>query len=474
MTALAVVALLLLTAALGLGLALRLLDRPVDAVACAPAVGLALLTVVATWLAVAGVPVLTWARPLTFVALAGSALLVWRARAALAGLTEVRPVLAAHVVAALLLVAPVLAGGEPFTRLRGNAVDALNYVEGADLLGHLSPREARATPPDVLFARNPCWPIQAAILDYRYTTQLLLAWAAALPGLRPIDLDFGASLLWLLCLVGPCWTLLRLAGVGPWQAAAAGVALVTGFGAQLVVDLRAQAHLSAWPAAALLLVGLTHPGLRPLAERAARRRAAGLVALSLAAVVFCYAELLPLVVAGLLVHAVAARRELAGGALVAGAAASALLVVPLVSLLATSLLLQARSVAGPLRAGWHLLHFQRPLLDRPLEGVLGLTWCLTRGPFAAGPLAVARDVLVLVLGLGLLAVAAEAVGRALAAREVALARRAVAAFTLAAALQAAAFLVLDRPWALGKAITYGHPWLTLALCQAGLGRRPGP
>jgi hypothetical protein len=467
-TALAVVALLLVTAGLGLGLALRLLDRPVDAVACAPAVGLALLAVVATWLAVGGVPVLVWARPVTVVALAASAVVAWRSRAALAGLTEVRPVVAAHAAAALLLMAPVLAGGEAFTHLRGNAVDALNYVEGADLLGHLSPREARATPPEALFARNPCWPIPAAILWARYTTQLLLAWAAAVAGLRPLDLDFGVSLLWLVCLVGPCWTLLRQAGVGPWPAVAAATALATGFTPQLVVDLRAQSQLSAWPVVALLLVGLTHPGLGRQADGGARRRAAVLVGLALAAIALCYAELFPCVVAGFLVHAVAARREVSGAGLGGSAAAGALLAAPLAPFLTKFLLMQASTVASPIMAAWHLLHFQRPLLDRPLEGVLGLTWCLTRGPLADGALGLARDLLVLGLGLGLLTVAVEAIGRALVAREVPAARRAVAAFTLAAAVQAVVCLALDRPWALGKAITYAHPWLPLALCQAGL------
>ncbi len=438
------------------------------ALATAPVIGFALTALVGSLLVLLDQPVERWAGAWAWggaaVSLGLSVVLLVRSRALRSELTLLP--LAAYAVALLvgtwLVTRPIAVGGLTFTILRGNGTDAFNYLTTASYLQRTPLSWVSTATVQQMVDRNMSYELAHELFGQRWATSALLAWTASVAHVPLVRFEFGFSVLSMLLAFGPVAVLALELGVGLGVALLVALVTVAGFWAQLVVDMRAQSEANAIALVALCVfvwIGLVGSVWR-------WTWACTLVfGLTLAALVLVYVEITPTLVGGLLLGTLLlrpSRRQLTSVATpaIATLAVALVLVAPFWGQLVPFLKSQATS-AIDFKNDWSQAYFSW-LYGDPLRGAWGLTQVAAKGAQTDAMQGFwSQVVLVLgvVLSLALVWAGVVAVRKGPSAPALAV----VTGVALVSLLEAAILMLRGQFWAGGKAISYGYPFLLLAL-----------
>jgi hypothetical protein len=472
-----------LDVALGVGLALLLLTLiglgpallvfrgrrgGLVALALAPALGFALTGLVGSYLVLADRPIAVWAGPWLGAAgllSLGLSAAVLRRMMRAGELPERRPLLAyagVLVVAWLIVVSPILVGGLSYTVLRGNGTDSFNYLTTATYLQRTPLSWVFGVTAQQMVDRNMSYELARELFPQRWATSAMLAWTAWVVDLPLIRFEFGYSVLSLLLAFGPVTVLALELGLSLGVALLVALAATVGFWAQLVVDMRAQSQANAIGLLALCV----YLWLRLAARPSGRQWMLALVfGLAFAALVLIYVEIAPTLIGGLVLGGLLVRpgrRQLAALAppTVAACCVALVLVAPFWGQLVPFFRSQAASAIDA-RNGWSQAYFSW-LYGDSWRGAWGLSQVAVRG-WLPIPLQTLRARALLALGLVLTAALVWTVVVAVRRGPRAPALAVVTGVALAALLEAALLMLRGQLWAGGKAISYGYPFVLLAL-----------
>ncbi len=203
----------------------------------APVVGFVLMAILSTVLVQLQFPVQQWATLLTVVLILLSLGLTWmwsrrrRVAGSLALLDCDSPVAGSEAalwgglalgIGGLLAVLPVQIGGWWFSHARGNVWDAYNYAQMAGALGHEPIKWLLHSDLATLTSQCTIYAQTTALLQTRWTSSAVFAWAAGLTRMHLFDLEPQHYVLHLLLAIGPAYLLARRLGAGPrWSFVAA-------------------------------------------------------------------------------------------------------------------------------------------------------------------------------------------------------------------------------------------------------------
>jgi hypothetical protein len=347
--------------------------------ALAPAVGLSVLTLLTTYLVKAGIPLAKVAPVMTLVLALASAIVLYRGRNIHQGESQVaRPLaavcLAAFLITAIAIAVPFVIGGYQFTILRGNGSDAFNYATMADVLARYPLDWVLSHPHDQLAGYSPSLPWAWYLLQTRWSTAALLAFASSATGIAPIQFEYGFMLALALVLFSSLVAALSATGTLTKFTVWLPVAFVGGFWGQYVLDISALSQIAALPIVTVLLAWMLSP---PKGSSHFFRYGAVVTAILFAGVFFEYPEILIAYFAGMaflfLVRSLIAHRS---------ASSSAAFARPVLVFLASTLILTAplllfvvnfahgqASFATAKTLGWEDAYFS--WMRQPIMGVWG-------------------------------------------------------------------------------------------------------
>jgi len=459
---------------IGLGPALHLVNgarRRAHAALIAPALGLALLGLVLYPLVRADLTVGRAARPLSLAAVlvSGALFVIDRRRhpepAGDADWRQCAWAAAGAGVVVAVLALPATRAGLGHTLWQGNDTDAGFYLHVAAFAQEIPWSWARDRTRDqdvVQHSVAAAGGIGLVASEWRPAAALMVAWAAAVWG-RPVTEVYYA-----VALLGPALafpTMLavasRLGLRGMWRLVPA-VVVSVGFWAHVLVDMNATGQALALPLSLLVLFAWLQSDQARTASPFSRERM--LFALGLAAMFGFYAEMMPLLLLALALHAGMRWRELGAASAVraagVGVLAAACVAPALVAHLAYLRWVSSAAFGRP-RLGWAEYFFPW-LFDRDptLAGLWGLH--LWREAARAWPLGPSVWPLVsALLGGGLSAALVALLIRARDGRR--RGERVLAAGVLAFWGGALALAVRGEPWLAGKAFGYGFPFACAAV-----------
>ncbi len=173
-------------------------------------------------------------------------------------------------IALVLGLAPAFLGGTPFTALRFNRWDALNYQAMARYLQTNPLSWIIHANSQTLAQRDAIFPHTANLLQTRYTTAILMAWVARLAGVPIARIEYTQGLIYLVLAIGPLLILGRLARLPNWINSLLGLAVSVGFWGVVVLDMRADSQLNSIPILLLIAVAaaeLAEPNPGPHGRR---------------------------------------------------------------------------------------------------------------------------------------------------------------------------------------------------------------
>ncbi len=438
------------------------------ALGTAPVIGFALTALVGSLLVLLDQPIDSWAGGWawgsTAVSLGLSVVLLARSRAIRAELHV--PPLAAYAMVLLLgtwlVLRPIALGGLSFTILRGNGTDAFNYLTTAGYLQQMPLSWVLKANVQQMVDRNLSYELAHELFAQRWATSALLAWTGWVVRVPLVRFEFGFSVLSLLLAFGPVAVLALELGASLGVALLVALVTVVGFWAQLVVDMRAQSEANAIALVALCVFLCT--GLLGSIWR--WTWACTLVfGLTLAVLVLVYVEITPTLVGGLVLGTLLlrpSRARLASVARPALATAAVALVLgaPFWGQLVPFLKSQATS-AIDFKNDWSRAYFAW-LYGDPVRGAWGMVQVAASGA-QPDPLLGFWSQAVLVLGVVLTMALAAAGVVAVRQGPRAPALAMVTGVAVASLLEAALLMLRGQLWAGGKAISYGYPFLLLAL-----------
>jgi hypothetical protein len=353
-------------------------------------------------------------------------------------------------------------GGSAFHMLRGNGTDSFNYATIAMALERLPLSVIQGTDAQTLIARNPSLGLAKSLLTTRWTTGALLGWCAGISGSAAVQITFAFGLLCLVLAVGPCFLLARLIGLNPWQAAGLTVAILTGFWAQVVLDMQALSHLHALPIALLWTFLVIE--IQGQLWKSWMAKEGFLLLLATCALFLAYPEILPFLLLGLALHYIwmlVCRRArliqviIASLPLALGLALAFFISPSLLDFLGSQLHYGATGVNT-----WHRDYFSW-LYQNPPAGLWGLNFIDLGQLGTDSSTALPWQVLMGSLGLILTFAAVVFLVQCVRDRGDFRARNLVAAFIIAGFLQVLALLIRQQWWAAGKAVSFFVPFLWL-------------
>ncbi len=450
-----------LFAALGLGPLLLLAPSAGigTILALAPAVGYALVSLCLTvWLMDAG-SVAAAVAPLSLGlgAVSLACLLAarpgWRAWLGRLSWRRTIPGLAGLALCLGLLTAPLAAGNAGYAVFRGNASDSFIYMFLARYFDGHSRAWAVEHPSEAAPENDPVLGPSRAMLNIRWTSGAMLAFAARVAGQGVLDFQYPFTLASLAMFFAAMLPFLAAMGLSPAWAALLSLALATGFYGQFVLDLRAFSQLNIMPLTVFLAWAMSLP---PARGRGETLRRVGLLGLAWVACFVNYTEIFPMLLgaaaAFFLLKAAGRRLTRAEAAVQAGGLVLGLAASWPVRFLYGHMLAQIQFTETAPEL-WAEAYF-RWLFDDIPSGLFGLS--LARDAFAEIPglaflnlPAPVVTALALILGVFFLYGAWRAATEP--DRDVPLLALCFAAASLAAF---ALFTLTDKPWVAGKGLSY--------------------
>ena len=353
-------------------------------------------------------------------------------------------------------------GGPVFHILRGNGTDSFNYATMAVALEHLPLSVIQGADAQTLIAQNPSLGLAKTLLSARWATGGLLGWCARLSHTPAVQITFAFGFLCLVLAAGPAFLIARLIGFYPWQAAGLTVAILTGFWAQVVLDMQALSHLHALPISLLVIFLVIKIQYQPWKFWIGSGRL--LLTLATCALVLAYIEFVPFIFLALSLHylwMLVCRRARLFQVMMDSlpiflGLALAFLISPYLLNFLTSQLQFGTTVAND----WHEAYFSW-LYHNPLAALWGWTHIdegyLYTGKITSTPWWVFSGLLGLTLTCGAI-IFLRGVVREQGENP---ARSLVAALMIAGLLQVLSLLLRHQWWAAGKAVSFVVPFLWL-------------
>ncbi len=451
-------------ALIGIGPALYLCpSRPriAEAAAIAPAVGFCLTSIAGTYLILLDMPVSKWAVPwLIFAFCLGILMIAQYFRKVGPAEVDTRCIFiyaASFLLAAILLLLPLLLGGLAFSILRGNGADSFNYVTMAGYLDRepyswifkVSLHEAAEL--------SSSYPLAHGLLKSRWTTAAILAWTSRIAGLPAIRFEYGYTLLPILLAFGPAFIIIRNLGIGLRYAALTAMAVCVGFWPQLVLDIRAMSQLSSIPL--LLLICLIVAWIEN-SSRLFSLEQQLLLGIAVTSLFFYYPEAIPILMLGLGIFkgvSILKRNHCPWSLKKDSQYLVSLAIIFVLSIpsgrFLVNFLAQQMRYASITPSEWYKAYFMW-LYSNPLSGLWGFS--MFPGKIVEIPLTF--------LGLLLTLILCSSIFYFLFAKQRYKNEFNFAVSLVAASLTAFFFLfVRNQLWAAGKAISIGYPFLIIAV-----------
>jgi len=362
----------------------------------------------------------------------------------------------------LIGLATLTLGGSAFHMLRGNGTDSFNYATIAMALERLPLSVFYKIDAQTLIGLHPSLGLAKSLLTTRWGTGAILGWCAGISGSAAVEITFAFGFLCLVLAVGPCFLIARLISLNPWQAAGLTVAILTGFWAQVVLDMQALSHLHALPIAFLWTFLVIEIQGQPWKSWMAK--GGFLLMLATCALALAYPEFLPFLFLGWTLHSgwmmgcrrVRLSRVIANALPVVSGLALALLLSPfLIDFLRSQLHYAAIGINS-----WHHAYFSW-LYKNPLAGVWGLTHIDTGYLYTNKVTSATWGVFTTLLGFILILAAAIFLAKIARERGRYPAGSLIAALIISGLLQGLVLLILNQWWAAGKAVSFVVPFLWL-------------
>jgi hypothetical protein len=470
---------------IGIGPTLLLLKpgrRISTALILSPAIGVVLTTVIGSWLVANNIPVMSWTWPWVVLASAGSTALalprLWALRNEFdrADLQVSRAAIIVLCVAGAVLLGPQLVGGLRFSIVRGNGCDTMNYVAGAGFLDHERYSTIKLGVQALTNLHQSYIRARAVILGARWSTFMLLAFTSRVAGQPIYRFEYCFTLLFFYLACGSSYLIATRLSLRLWPAALVAVAIAAGFWAEYVLDIRAMSEINSIPMLLIMILLLGRIGERETAETAWGEHV--LLGLTGAALVLLYPEICPMAALGLAIFFLTRMRStpfmichMRGYIFSLGILLFA--TMPFLTSLWAYLVKQVASAAvSKVQEAW-VRPSQNWLYADPLPGMWGFS-TFTRDAFQSVTLGRVVHFFFLMVGVLLTATLAWLIGQFLCTtkKERSSEMACVTSLTLACLVQAGYLLARHQLWAAGKALSYGYPFIMLAVAAFGLS--PGP
>ncbi len=233
----------------------RYQNDPLEIYAISPIIGLAVLTLLTTYLTLLGIPFGLVSKNVIL----GIAVLaiIFLARCSGFGsnrgiLTRLEYLVPLFVVA-LLVALPFIIGGYQFAILRGNGTDAFDYVTQADALSKFSIHWILAQTKGTLSLQSPILPFAQDLLQGRWSTSALLAFASSAFGISPIEFEYVFTLIMMVVLFNALVVALSATGALTRLTIWLPVVFVVGFWGQFILDIRAFSQIVSLPILVVLI-----------------------------------------------------------------------------------------------------------------------------------------------------------------------------------------------------------------------------
>jgi hypothetical protein len=445
------------------------------AIAIAPVIGFALTSVFGTYLVLLDKPVSSWAMEWLIISVFASfTLLLSVILKERNGLERPDTISIGIYVACLLgtttlLSLPYHLAGVNFTMLRGNGFDAFYYVSVAGYLDAQPYSWALSADFRDVIDLHPTYFFTGYggyALKTRWTTMMIMAWTSRIAGISLIRFEYGFSLIPLMLSFGPAFLMCRALKISLPFAALTASCLCVGFWPQLVLDIRSASHLASIPHLLLLSLLTIWIAREPASNLFRTGILLSIVWLSL---LFHYIEIFPLAVLqvtvfiGLgMIHGARHLRQVAAHTL--SLALTIVLSIPAITFLVQSLIGQIRyaATAAPNSWGYDFFGF---LYSNPFTGLWGLS--IFSDGLLRGPLILFGVLLSGVLTWSIVYVVFFWKSESDPALRVAI------SFIIPALAQFFFLLIQWRLWGAGKAITFGYPFIMLAVAAFAF-RVPSP
>jgi hypothetical protein len=264
---------------------------PLETHAISPAIGLAVITLLTTYLILLGIPLGPASKN---IALSIAILAAIRLASGPGPGFEKKGILTQSeyfvplLSTALLVVLPFIIGGYQFAILRGNGTDAFNYVTMADGLSRFPLDWILAQTKETLSAQSPNLSLAQDLLKSRWSTSALLAFASGAFGISPVEFEHAFTLTLMVVLfnslVGALSATRSLTRLTVWLP----VVFVVGFWGQFTLDIRAFSQIASLPILVTLIGWLLSHADRPFSIF---RYGVSLTAILLCALFFQYPEI---------------------------------------------------------------------------------------------------------------------------------------------------------------------------------------
>lgn len=228
---------------------------PLENHAISPVIGLAVLTLLTTYLVLLGIPLDIVARSMMLgIAVFAIIFLVLSPRGGFnKGVYFSFKYLAPLFVTALFLTLPFILGGYQFAILRGNGTDAFNYVTMADALAKFPMNWILSQTKETLSVQSPSLPLAQDLLHSRWSTSALLSFASSAFGISPVEFEYVFTLTIMVvifnALIAALSAICSLTRLTNWLP----VVFVVGFWGQFTLDIRAFSQIASLPILVVLI-----------------------------------------------------------------------------------------------------------------------------------------------------------------------------------------------------------------------------
>jgi hypothetical protein len=264
---------------------------PLETHAISPVIGVAVLTLLTTYLALLDIPLGSVSKNMALgIAIFATIILASRPAPSFEdnGILSRLKYLAPLLVTVLLVALPFIMGGYQFAILRGNGTDAFNYVTMADALSRYPLDWILAQTKETLAFQSPNLPLAQDLLKTRWSTSALLAFASSAFGISPVEFEYVFTLTLMAVLFNALVAALSATSSLNRLTIWLPVVFVVGFWGQFTLDIRAFSQIVALPILVVLIGWLLSHANRP---GSILRYGVSLTAILSAALFFQYPEI---------------------------------------------------------------------------------------------------------------------------------------------------------------------------------------
>jgi hypothetical protein len=451
-------------------------NRLLTALAIAPTTGFAITSIAATYLILMDFPVKDWSSTYVVVCSAVSLLILlhytinhgFRFGELIVREQGLLWLTAGFVIAAVIVVLPMLLGGFRFTLFRGNAEDSFNYMVMAEYLDHKPLSWQNTSFFAEALQKNQLYSLSKHLLTTRWTTSAVLAFSARAANVPINQFEYSYSVLFFIIALGPAFAFAKRLRLDSMKALIVALIICAGYWAQFVLDTRAFSQITSMPL--LLAVCCAIPSVFSR-SRGGHFKEPILWGILGASLVFSYPEIIPLCALSIFMFVVVLflKRTLSADfVLYLGTALAVLVFICLPNLqFIVGFLSRQLMYAADASNNWHEFYY-RWLYSDPILGVWGLSpFLMLRGLFATQYFGEMVQFLLALVGSVLTGLVFMSIVMVLKPKRVDPISILLISFACATIIQFLFLFVRQQWWTAGKALAFGYPFFLLLVTGIG-------